>query len=138
MLTPLEQYSVGGPDNVRGYPVAEILWDRAAFFSLEYLVDAPFIADNPAFGNRRWGELMQMSLFYDQATGSLVDPLPTVQEGSETYRSAGWGLRLNVPNRFSSRFMIALPLGQENSDPINGEPLVREDAQFWADLTVTF
>ena len=138
LLTPLEQYSVGGPDNVRGYPVAEILWDRAAFFSLEYLVDAPFIADNPAFGNRRWGELMQMSLFYDQATGSLVDPLPTVQEGSETYRSAGWGLRLNVPNRFSSRFMIALPLGQENSDPINGEPLVREDAQFWADLTVTF
>ena len=138
LLTPLEQYSVGGPDNVRGYPVAEILWDRAAFFSLEYLLDAPFIANNLAFGNRRWGELVQMSFFYDQASGSYINPLQTVQQGTETYRSAGWGMRLNVPGRLSSRLMIAVPLGQENTDPIDGSPLERKDTQIWADLTVTF
>ena len=33
LLVPLEQYSVGGPDNVRAFPVSQILWDRAFFYS---------------------------------------------------------------------------------------------------------
>ena len=131
LLVPLEQYSVGGPDSVRAYPVAEILWDNAAFGSLEYLIDAPFIAAAEAFGNRTWGELLQFSVFYDAATGKLNDPLPTEQTGSDEYMGFGTGLRLNVPGKLSSRIMVAWPVGDKR-------PSDRESSRVWADLTYTF
>ena len=131
LLVPLEQYSVGGPDSVRAYPVAEILWDTAAFGSLEYLIDAPFIADAEAFGNRTWGELLQFSVFYDAAVGKLNNPLPTEQRGSEEYMGFGTGLRLNVPGKLSSRIMVAWPVGDKL-------PSDREASRVWADLTYTF
>ena len=131
LLVSLEQYSVGGPDNVRAYPVAEMLWDRAAFASLEYLLDAPFIADAEAFGSRTWGELLQFSLFYDVAVGSLNNPLPTEQQGSDDYRGFGVGFRFNVPGTLSSRVMFAWPHGKKDPSDDN-------DMHVWTDLTVTF
>ena len=111
LLVPLEQLSIGGPDNVRGYPVAERLWDTGVFFSLEYLINAPLVTDRIAFGNRTWGELLQLSLFVDQATGKLNDPIASEQSGYATYRAAGAGFRFNLPGAFSSRAMAAWSVG---------------------------
>lgn len=136
VLAPLEQYSVGGPDNVRGYPDAEGLFDRAYFFSLEYIFNAPFIADIPAFQNRTWGELLQFSVFYDFATAQQNDPLDTAADRNTsgswvTFKSVGMGLRFNLPGSIESRLMYATELGAEI--PNNGR-----FGQVWGDFTYSF
>jgi len=133
LLVPMEQYSAGGPDNVRAFSVAQILWDRAYFWSLEYIINAPFIADKPAFDNRTWGELLQFSIFYDMAIGRLNDPLPNDQQTYDNIRGAGFGLRFNVPGSIESRFLMAWALGSERDEVGNDRT-----PQFWGDLTYSF
>lgn len=133
ILVPIEQYSAGGPENVRGFAVADILWDRAFFFSLEYIINAPFIADKPAFENRTWGELLQFSLFYDMAIGRLNEPLVTEQQGYDNIRSLGFGLQFNLPGEIESRFLTAWAVGSER-DEVGNE----RTPQFWGDITYRF
>jgi len=132
LLVPLEQFSVGGPDSVRAFSVAEQLFDIGAFFSLEYILDAPLIADRPAFKNRTWGEVAQLFLFFDQAAGKINEPQVTDPQGFTNYRGAGFGLRFNVPNALSGRMMWAWPLGDRHR-PNNGRR-----PQFWTDLSYRF
>lgn len=136
ILAPLEQYSVGGPENVRGFPDAQGLFDRAYFFSLEYIFNAPFIADKPAFNNRTWGELLQFSVFYDFATANQNEALDTAADRNTsgswvTFKSIGMGLRFNLPGSIDSRLMYATELGPE----------IPNDGRFghiWGDFTYSF
>lgn len=130
LLVPLEQYNIGGPISVRGYRPTEGLFDRAVFGSVEWIINAPFIADQPAFGNRTWGELMQWSVFYDVGSGKLNSALPSERE-SENFNSVGFALSFNNPNVFSTKITIATPLGKP--DPENGK-----DPQYWVDLNFFF
>ena len=136
LLVPLEQYSVGGPTNVRGFPDAQGLFDKAWFFSLEYIFNAPFIADRPAFANRTWGELLQLSVFYDFAMGAQNDPLkseadPNTSGSWITFKSVGAGLRFNLPDSIDSRIMYATELGPDV--PNDGR-----HGRVWADFTWSF
>jgi hemolysin activation/secretion protein len=131
VLVPLEQYSVGGPENVRAFPVAQTLWDRAFFYSFELLFNAPFIADQPAFENRTWGELLQFSMFYDFAVGRLNEPLVSDVQGYENFRGAGLGLRFNLPGTIESRVFWAWELGGQE---IGND----KKPQFWGDFTYSF
>ena len=136
LLVPLEEYSVGGPENVRGFPDAQGLFDRAYFFSLEYIFNAPFFADKPAFRNRTWGELLQFSVFYDFATARQNDPLNSATDRNtsgdwNTFKSIGMGLRFNLPGEVDSRLMYATELGPE----------IPKDGRFghiWGDFTYSF
>jgi hemolysin activation/secretion protein len=130
LLVPLEQYTVGGPTNVRGYRSTERLFDRAVFGSVEWMINAPFISDVPAFGNRTWGELFQFSLFYDVASGFLNSSLPTERK-SQNLNSVGFALSFNNPNFFSSKLSFATPLGDPT--PENGK-----DPQAWLDFNFFF
>lgn len=130
LLTPLEQYSAGGPTNVRGYRPTEVLFDRAVFGSVEWIINAPFIADAPAFGNRTWGEMLQLSFFFDQATGLLNSALPT-ETKSELLRSAGFAFSFNNPNVFSAKLTVAQPISRPL--PENGK-----EPQYWIDLNFFF
>jgi hemolysin activation/secretion protein len=136
ILSPQEQYSVGGPENVRGFPDAEGLFDRAYFFSLEYIFNAPFIADVPAFNNRTWGELLQFSVFYDFATAQQNDALDTATDRNTsgswvTYKSVGMGLRFNMPGSIDSRLMWATEMGADT--PNDGR-----QSHIWGDFTYSF
>ena len=136
ILAPLEAYSVGGPENVRGYPDAQGLFDRSYFFSLEYIFNAPFFADAPAFENRTWGELLQFSVFYDFATAQQNDALNTATNRNTsgswvTFKSVGMGLRFNLPGSIDSRLMYATELGSDI--PNNGR-----FGQIWGDFTYSF
>ena len=115
-LVPLEQYSVGGPDNLRAFPTAQVLWDRAYFLSFEYLVNAPGFSDVPAFDNRTWGELLQLSLYYDMASGRLNNPLGTETQDDEVLKGAGIGVRFTLPGmleaKASSSMRRSIPLGR--------------------------
>lgn len=131
LLVPLEQYSIGGPDNVRAYGPAEALFDQAVFVSAEYIINAPFIADKPAFANRSWGEVLQLSVFYDYATGRNNEPLTIEPQGFQDYHGAGWGLRFNLPGTLESRFLMAWDFGNPEADN-------ERDPQLWADVTFRF
>ena len=132
LLVPLEQYAVGGAQNVRALPPAQVLWDRAFFYSFEWLINAPFIADQIAFENRKWGELLQLGIFYDFAVGRLNDPLPAAeQQGYARFDGAGVGLRFNVPGSIDSRLFWAWALG---GDEVSND----KHPQIWGDFTYSF
>ncbi len=130
LLVPLEQYSVGGPTNVRAYQPTENLYDRAWFASFEWIINAPGIADKPAFDNRTWGELVQLSFFFDMAAGVLNSPLST-EDKSDNFKGAGIGLSANVPNKFASKVSIAWPVGKPR-------PENQRDPQYWLDFNFFF
>ena len=130
LLVPLEQYSVGGPTNVRAYQPTENLYDRAWFSSFEWIINAPGFADKPAFDNRTWGELVQLSFFFDMAAGVLNSPLST-EDKSDNFKGGGIGLSANVPNRFASKISIAFPVGEPR-------PENQRDPQYWLDFNFFF
>lgn len=140
-LTALEQYSIGGPNNVRAFPDAQGLFDRAWFASADYVFNAPFIADAEAFGTSTWGELIQFSLFYDFASARLNFPQVSVADqfveetGSWiTYRGYGMSLRFSLPGMIDSRVTWSRALGDNRRTPAdNGHR-----AQLWGDITVNW
>ncbi len=135
LLVPLEQYSVGGPDNVRSYPPAQKLLDRAVFGSIELIKSMPFIGDREAFRGRSWGEVVQLSVFYDVAVGRLNKPLGNeIQEGfggNVNFQGAGIQLRFTLPGFIESRIIYASELGRQK--PANGRP-----NQLWGELIYRF
>ncbi len=132
LLTSLEQYQMGGPDNVRAYPVSEYLRDNAVFTSLEYVVNAPGFADKPAFKNRTWGELLQFSVFVDSSKGWDNNPLTSDTVGSVRISGAGVGAQFTLPGQFLARTSLAKPIGSGPS-PSNGK-----DPQFFFSLSYDF
>ena len=136
ILSNQELYSIGGPENVRGFPDAQGLFDRAFFFKVEYILNAPFgLASRPAFMNRTWGEVLQFSVFYDFATATNNDPLsnqdPNQQNRWINFKSVGLGLRFNIPGRINSRLMYANKVGVDL-------PNDRRYGRLWADFTYSF
>ncbi|MGE0384694.1 MAG: ShlB/FhaC/HecB family hemolysin secretion/activation protein [Gammaproteobacteria bacterium] len=131
VLVPLEQFAIGGPASVRAYQPTDALFDRGYFASLEWIINAPLIADKPSpFGNRAWGELLRAHLFYDRAYGSLVKRLPN-EDFSNLYQGAGAAVSFDVPNKFNATITIAYPLTEPT--PQNGK-----SPQGWVDFTWFF
>ena len=96
MLVSLEQMSIGGPYSVRAYSQAEFLVDSGLFASVEYVLNAPFIADKPAFQNRTWGQVLQVSAYLDHGAG-WINRLPAGQEQSIELTGLGVGVQMFVP-----------------------------------------
>ena len=133
LLVPLEQYDVGGPDNVRGYRPTEKLFDRAVFGSVEWIINAPFVADVPAFGNRTWGEIVQFSLYYDVASGYLNSALTPTERKAGNFNSVGVALSFNNPKTFSSKLSIAAPIGSGPRPEDGGY-----GPKYWLDFNLFF
>lgn len=129
LLVSLEQFSIGGPDTVRAFPGAEFLADTGWFTSLEWIMNAPGFAARPAFGGRSWGQVLQVSLFADYASGELNEVLPGEDDRADLF-GAGIGLQMSLPGRFFARLDVARPFGAE--EPSNGR-----DPQFFFRLSLT-
>lgn len=109
ILTSLEQFSLGGPDTVRAYPVAEALVDEAWLLSAEWRADAsPEIPQT-------WLNKLQFSIFYDYATGTLNDPL-TNDIASVSLAGLGFGIQVKPFNKFTAKLQYAFDLGDEPSE----------------------
>jgi hemolysin activation/secretion protein len=130
ILVALEQYSIGGPQNVRAYPIAETLVDTGASATLEWIMNAPGFADKPTKGSRTWGELFQVSLFADYAYGELNNPRAS-EEPSVDYSGFGLGLQFNVPDKFYGRIDVASPIGSR-------EATNDRDPQYYFRMSYTF
>ena len=109
-LLGLEQFSMGGPDNVRAYPASEATMDRGFFISAEHIWNAPGFADKASpFGSRKWGEVFTMSAFVDWAHGDKLDPLAS-EELVVSLKGWGLGAQLVVPGSFTAKMTTAWPI----------------------------
>jgi hemolysin activation/secretion protein len=128
LLVPVEQFSIGGPTSVRAFQPTEALFDKGYFFSTEWIINAPLIADRPSpFGNRAWGELLRLHFFYDRAYGELNKHIRTENE-SQVYDGAGFAFTFDNPNAFNFTLSVAFPMGKPR-------PGNDKDPQAWVDFT---
>jgi hemolysin activation/secretion protein len=109
-ISPLEQFSLAGPDAVRAYPVGQLLRHVGQFASLEYQVQAPGFARKPGPFSRQWGDLLHFSLFADYAHGRGAEDLQDRQEDVDI-SGYGAGIRFGVPGTFQFLLEYATPLG---------------------------
>jgi hemolysin activation/secretion protein len=100
VLVPPEQFGIGGINSVRGFLERERADDRGHSGTLE--VYTPELA--PRVGLKDWN--FRMLAFYDFGRVARIDPLPG-EPRREGIASAGVGLRLALPKRFSLRFDVA-------------------------------
>ncbi len=129
LLTSLEQMPIGGPNSVRAYSTSEFLRDKGASGSVEWLLRAPGFSQWKAFGNKRWGEILQFVFFVDYAKGWLNDPLVSDRE-VVSLSGAGAGVRFHY-EQFSARFEVASALGDE---PVGN----KRDPQYFFELNFLF
>ena len=123
LVSSVEQFSLGGPDTVRAYPVAESLVDKALLLSAEWRADAsPDIPKN-------WLNKLQFSIFYDYAKGSLNDPL-TNDIASVSLSGLGFGLQVVPFNKVTAKVQVAFDLGDE--------PLGSQSLPFYFSLKYDF
>ncbi len=127
-LLSLEQVSLTGPNAVRAFRVTERagtgdfqnsesgLADSGAVATLEWIFSFPGLSDRPAFGNRTWGQVLQLSLFADYGHGELND----IESASidKEFDVGGWGgsIQFNVPDRVFLRVDVAKPFTNDNPD----------------------
>lgn len=100
-LPTAEQFSLGGPDTVRGYPMGDFPADRGFALGLE--VRAPILRD-------RFPERVQLSLFTDYGRGYLVTALPDERK-SDSLSGAGLGVRALLPFDINMRLDCAWRIG---------------------------
>lgn len=130
LLTSTSQYKLGGPNNVRAYPVSEFLRDTAVFASMEWFWRAPGFADADAFGGYKWGELLRLSLFADYAVGTVNQP-GAGDVSNVDISGYGAGVHFELPGQFLARLQA--------SHPISGTPPSDDRAtHWWFDLRYTF
>ncbi len=133
-LTSLEQMTVGGPNSVRAYPVNEYLFDKAVFASAEWIINAPGFADRPAFFNRTWGEILQVSAFFDYGYGKLNNPTQLEDEfiNDLSIHGAGAALQLTLPGQFFARLDVASRTSGEETIGNGRNP------QYWMTMRYDF
>lgn len=109
-LISLEQVALGGPNNVRAYPVSTALMDKSGFFSLEW------IAKSSVKTNVSWLQALQFSIFFDYAKGYRNQSL--ANESKKTSLT-GSGLSMMLINNkgFNVKTELAMPIGGDSLAP---------------------
>jgi len=113
VLPSPEQISIGGPDSVRGYPVAEHLGDYGYNLSLELRAHPPFVANEKVpFMRKKWKEFIQLVGFVDYGKVFLKSPLAGEHKNNEI-TGAGIGLRVYFPGDLNISVDWGFPVGGE-------------------------
>lgn len=138
ILPPVEQYGMGGPNNVRAYTTSEYLRDNAFYVAVDWNFNAPGFYSTQAFDGWKWGEILQLSVFADFANGSINEPQRT---DIETLNIAGVGVaaQLLMPGKFTLRFDVSAPIlkDDEINDPTDTTNYRKDDVQFYLTFTYT-
>jgi hemolysin activation/secretion protein len=129
LLTSLEQVVMGGPNNVRGYPVATFLVDESMFGSLEWIIELTSL-----FGEGTGNTSVSLSFFGDYGEGKLNDPLPAEFTDIDIM-SYGVGLSITHTGDGGNRF--ALSIDAAEPDKLWGG-LLEDESQLFAQLSYTF
>lgn len=129
LLTSLEQFSMGGPNNVRAYSIAEFLMDEGAFTSVEWIVDLVEL-----FGDGGGNNSFSISAFADYAHGELNEPLASEDPDVDL---AGWGIGLSYGHTSETGNLFAISV--DVASPITHfDALNDNDPQIYGQISYTF
>lgn len=130
-LPAVEQFQIGGPTSVRGYPVAEHTGDSGYYGSLEWSLPPYFVPKDwkVPFTEDNIYDTFRTVVFYDWGFVELNKP-GTDEEEYETLKGWGFGFRLNLTNDISTRIEFGFPIGKEASDG--------HDYQHWVEVNIKF
>lgn len=128
-LTPLEQFSLGGPANVRAAGLNQALGDRGFDGGVEYQVDAPR-APAP-LGGGSWSDLLTFKVFYDYGRTYANGANRAVYTGITTLQGPGAGLSFHAFHGLSVDLSVAKPIGQTRA-------VDDKSVQYWARVGFTF
>lgn len=117
LLVSMEQMSLGGPSSVRAYPPSEYMVDSGHFVSLEWVARSGDATSGKLF------EGLQVSAFYDYASGELNDPQPNDVD-SPSIQGYGLSMQINPKQKYLARLELAFPAG----DP---EPSNERNPQYY-------
>jgi hemolysin activation/secretion protein len=98
-LVAAEQFSLGGPYTVRGFPQAEMLADSAFVVSSEFRFSP--LADDP--------QTLELLAFIDHGRGTLKQP-QVGEVASRSLTGAGLGLRWNLDRDVQARLDLGFPI----------------------------
>lgn len=117
ILPSTEQFQIGGVANVRGYAPAEVVGDQGYAMTWELSMPVYVIPKSikVPFSETTLYDSVRVALFYDWANARLRNP-QVGEEKNKTLRGAGVGVRIFLPQDFSTRVDFAWPLDQTPSD----------------------
>jgi hemolysin activation/secretion protein len=125
-LVASEEFQIGGPVSVRGYPPAEHSGDKGFYTSPEVSIPWYFISKDakiPYTENTKWYDALRFVLFYDWANTKFNSVQPGERK-SQTLKGYGYGLRFNVKDNVSFRVEVGYPDGKTPSDGDHAHPWV--------------
>lgn len=131
-LVTSEQFQIGGPVSVRGYPAAEFAGDNGYYTSPELFVPLYFIpreVDIP-FSRVSLYDSTRLMLFYDWATTSANGEPIAGSKKQETIMGWGYGLRFAVKDNLTLKVEVGYPLGKDPSDHTGPHPWVEVIGRF--------
>ena len=131
-LVASEEFQIGGPTSVRGYPPAEYTGDEGYYTSLEWSFPPYFLPKDLKMPFKKKYNLydsLHLVLFYDWATTHL-NRVFAGEEEQQTLKGCGAGLRFNLGDDFSARVEVGYPLGETPSD--------QNHAHSWVEITTKF
>lgn len=121
-LVDTEQFSLGGPNSVRGYPTAEVRGDRGYLATLGL---------NQRFG---FGPVtLDGRIFVDAGTVYLVDA-PDGTDSQVSIASVGIGGDLSLPAGFGLRLDLAFPFGDRRDEISDGH----DDGRLYGTVSYRF
>lgn len=137
LLVSLEQVSLGGPFNSRGYPVAQALVDKGGFATLEWTYDfAGRFPNSFGLSGGAAPSMWNWFLFVDYGGGRINEAFSSE---SETVDLSSWGgglemaWRMFTSSSLSFRLEVATPLG--NTEPLTIDD---KDPRVWGRLSFNY
>lgn len=130
-LVASEEFQIGGPTSVRGYPLGEVSTDRGYYTSVEVSFPVYFLPREwqVPFSQDSIYDAFRIVGFYDWAQGYRNVPLAG-QNKKETLRGCGFGFRLNLTKDFSTRIEFGYPLSRDSSDGRNVQRWIEANIKF--------
>lgn len=131
ILSAAEQFQLGGIINVRGYPPAEMVGDEGYSMTWEWSIPPYFVPRKikVPLSQAKLYDALRFVTFYDWGNVRLRRPIVT-EEKNKTLRSAGWGVRFNLPENFSLRAEFAWPLDNTPTDSDHLHTLFQVSKEF--------
>jgi len=131
-LVASEQFQIGGPYTVRGYPPVEFTGDRGVYTSFEWSFPPYGISKNikVPFTDDFFYDAFRTVLFYDWGTARLNGDAMAGQPKHRTLKGCGFGFRLTLTNNLTARIEIGYPL--------SGKPSDGDNVHQWIEFTKMF
>ena len=131
VLVASEEFQIGGPTSVRGYPTAEFSGDRGYYTSLELSAPFYFLSKNVKafFSQEKLYNDLKFVVFYDYGMVHTRDDAGK-KDGMDSLKGYGFGARLNVSDNLTCRVEVGYPIGKMPSDG--------DRAHTWIDFSYKF